>query len=128
MQTRTKKLILIVEDEKAIALALAQKFSLVREFDFINAFDGEAGLKKAVEKEPDLILLDIILPKMDGIEMLKRLRQDEKGKNIKVIILSNLSNPDKEREAKELGVTDYIIKADWRIDDIVALIERKLAQ
>jgi CheY-like chemotaxis protein len=56
---------------------------------------------------------------MDGITMLKKIRQDNWGKGVRVIILSNLSNPDREQEARELGVKDYIIKADWKIEDIM---------
>jgi DNA-binding response OmpR family regulator len=125
MEAATKKL-LIIEDEQAILYSLTQKFRLINGIQTISAPDGEEGLRMALKEQPDLILLDIILPKMDGVEMLKKLRQEEKGKNIKVIVLSNLSNEEKEKEAAKLGVKDYIIKADWKMEDVVKVVKKNL--
>jgi len=125
MEKSNKKL-LVVEDESAVNYALSLKFNSIKGVELFFAKDGEQGLNMALEKKPDLILLDLIMPKMDGMEMLKRLRQDNWGKNVKVIILSNLTHPDKEREAKELGVEDYIVKADWKLEEVVKLVESKL--
>jgi len=113
------KLLLIVEDEDSVVYALSEKFNLTEGVKVLFASNGVEGLRKALEEKPDLILLDIILPEMDGIEMLKKLRDDAWGKNVEVIILSNLSDPDSEKEAKELGVTQYIIKSDAKIEDVV---------
>jgi len=118
MENAVKK-VLIVEDEGSVNYAMSLKFDEIKKIDMIYAKDGEEGLRLALEKKPDLILLDIIMPKMNGIEMLKRLRQDERGKNIRVMVLSNLSDPIKEKEVRELGVDDYIIKADWNLKNIV---------
>jgi len=118
MKNKTQK-ILIVEDDKPILYSLAHKFELIKGIKTVCAEDGKQGLKLALKEKPDLILLDIILPKMDGITLLKQIRQDNWGKDVRVIILSNLSNPDREQEARELGVKDYIIKADWKIEDIM---------
>jgi len=123
---KLNKKILVVEDESAVNYALSLKFNSIKGVELFFAKDGEQGLNMALEKKPDLILLDLIMPKMDGMEMLKRLRQDNWGKNVKVIILSNLTHPDKEREAKELGVEDYIVKADWKLEEVVKLVESKL--
>jgi len=123
---KSNKKILVVEDESAVNYALSLKFNLIKGVELFFAKDGEQGLNMALEKKPDLILLDIIMPKMDGIEMLKKLRQDNWGKNVKVIILSNLSHTDREREARELGVEDYIIKAEWELEEVVKLVESKL--
>ncbi|MEI7792772.1 MAG: response regulator [Candidatus Berkelbacteria bacterium] len=113
------KLLLIVEDEDSVVYALSEKFNLTEGVKVIFASNGVDGLKKALEEKPDLILLDIILPEMDGIEMLEKLREDDWGKNVEVIILSNLSDPDSEKKARTLGVTQYIIKADCEIEDVV---------
>lgn len=113
------KLLLIVEDEDSVVYALSEKFNLTEGVKVLFASNGVDGLRKALEEKPDLILLDIILPEMDGIEMLKKLRDDAWGKSADVIILSNLSDPDSEKEAKELGVTQYIIKSDAKIEDVV---------
>jgi len=125
MKNKTKKL-LLVEDEDSIIYALTGKFDLNPKIKVLCAKNGEQGLEMTLREKPDLILLDIILPKVNGIEMLQKLRQDDWGKNAKVIILSNLSSTDKEREASKLGVKDYIIKADSKIDDVVKLVQKNL--
>jgi two-component system, OmpR family, alkaline phosphatase synthesis response regulator PhoP len=122
------KKILIVEDDAAILFSVSKKLELIENVQVLTAEDGEKGLATALSEKPDLILLDIVMPKMDGIEMLKKLRQDDWGKKAKVIILSNLSNSKKYAEAKKLGVTDYIIKADWKLADVAAKVMEKLAE
>lgn len=119
------KKILIVEDEQALTLALNEK--LTREgFELVNAGNGEDGLRLALKERPDLILLDIIMPRMDGITMLKKLREDKWGKTVEVIILTNLSDIAKVQEALEQGTTDYLVKSDWKIEDVVARVKEKL--
>lgn len=118
MKTAVKK-ILVVEDDRSIIYSLINKFNLSKGLKALWAEDGKKGLSMAIKEKPDLILLDIILPKMDGVKMLRALREDKWGKTAKVIVLSNLYNPDKEKELKELGILDYIIKADWKIEDVV---------
>ena len=94
--------ILIVEDDQSLLQALTLR--LEREnFKIISARDGEDGLEQAKNLHPDLILLDIIMPRMDGITMLKKLRTDEWGKKVSVIILTNLSDAEKEADAIEQG-------------------------
>ncbi|OGM75663.1 hypothetical protein A2382_02200 [Candidatus Woesebacteria bacterium RIFOXYB1_FULL_38_16] len=121
-----KTTILIVEDESLIRQALAQKLKN-EGYQTLEAESGEEGLKKALETKPNLILLDIILPLMDGISVLDALRKDEWGKNAKVIILSNLSDETKASLAKDKGVSDYLIKTNWDINDVVKKIKQKLA-
>jgi len=113
------KKILIIEDEESVTYSMDIKFGLIPDLKIFHAKNGEDGLKIALKEKPDLIILDIIMPKMDGIEMLKQLRQDSWGKNTDVMVLSNLSNQDKESEAKNLGVKDYIIKANYNLNDIM---------
>lgn len=117
--------ILIVEDESSISDALDTKFKM-EGFDAIVAKDGVAGLISAEKEKPDIILLDIIMPKMDGITMLKELRTKEWGKNIPVIILTNLLDDQKIAESMQQGTFDYLIKSNWRIDDLVNRIKDKL--
>ncbi len=117
--------ILVVEDEPALIGVLDDK--LTREgFSVIRAMDGEVGLKMVSDEKPDLILLDIIMPKMDGITMLKKLRESEDGKNIPVIILTNLSDSEKNTEMTEKGVLDFLIKTNWKLDDVVKKIKQRL--
>src|SRR3989338_8177678 len=86
-----EKTILIVEDEKPLRDALQHTFE-AEGFEVMTAGDGRAGLTKALEKKPDLILLDIVMPKMNGTTMLSELRQNIWGRGAKVIVLTNLSD------------------------------------
>ncbi|MBN1779145.1 MAG: response regulator [Candidatus Buchananbacteria bacterium] len=120
-----KKKILIVEDELPLRRALVDK--LTREgFLILEAENGKVGLNLALTKKPDLILLDIIMPVMDGMTMLKKLRKDARGKNARVMILSNLSDVKKIHESIIQGSYDYLIKTDWKIEDVVTKINQYL--
>ncbi|MBT3817196.1 MAG: response regulator [Candidatus Magasanikbacteria bacterium] len=120
-----KKLLLVVEDEVSLANALNKKFSS-EDFEVLVAKDGEEGLKKSLENHPHIILLDIIMPKLDGISMLKKLREDNWGKEVPVILLTNLSDSEKVAEGMEVGVYDYLVKSDWKIEDVVSKVKEKL--
>jgi len=123
-----KKKILIVEDEAPMLEALARKFS-DKGFDVITASDGEEGLRKALELRPDIVLLDIIMPKMEGIEVMHRIRDDKKwGSDVPIIMLTNLSDADNVAEAAKYRVYDFLVKTDWRLDDIYELVEQKISQ
>jgi two-component system, OmpR family, alkaline phosphatase synthesis response regulator PhoP len=121
------KKVLIVEDEASLLLSLADNLSK-EGFDIIKAENGEKGLALALEEKPDLILLDILLPKMDGLTMLKKLRQDEWGKDAEVIILTNLSDNRSVSDAMEQGSYDYLIKTDWKMGDVIAKVHEKLKE
>lgn len=120
------KKLLIVEDETALLRALNNKFTK-EGFDVIDAKNGEEGLEKALKNEPDLILLDIIMPIMDGLSMLKELRKTTWGKQAKVLILTNLSEAHKVEEAMNSGVYDFLIKSDWSLEQLVEKVKAKLA-
>lgn len=124
METPVKK-ILIVEDEFALSDTLKEVL-LIEGFIVFVAKDGEEGLDLALREQPDLILLDIILPRMDGLAMLKRLRADERGKDVKVILLTNLSGTKEVAEAVELGAYEFLVKSDWKLDDVVAMVKKEL--
>ena len=119
------KKILIIEDEPSLREALNDKFSQ-EGFEVEQAPDGELGLSLALGTKPDLILLDIIMPKLDGISMLEQLREDERGKHIPVIILTNLSDNEKLAKAMELGSHDYLVKTDWKLEDVVKKVKEKI--
>lgn len=120
------KTILIVDDEKTVAGILKQK--LTKEgYNVIVATNGEEGLEKTFSEKPDLILLDIIMPKMDGLTMLKKLRSDSRGKNIPVIVLTNLTDdPNRTSETREYGTADYLVKANWNINDLMKKVQATL--
>ena len=116
------KIILVVEDEPTYQRTLAEKLSH-EGFTVISAKDGKEGLLLALERHPDLILLDLQMPKMGGIEMAKRLRMDEWGKNAKVIILSNYSDVNKTEQALENEIFNYFVKADIKLGDLVQKVK-----
>lgn len=122
-----KKSILIVEDEAAMLKALTSKFEK-ENFTVFAASDGEEGLALAGKEHPNIILLDIIMPKIDGITVMKKIREQRKwGKEVPIIMLTNLSDPDSVSEAANYGVYDFLVKTDWRLDDVVKLIKEKLS-
>jgi DNA-binding response OmpR family regulator len=120
------KTILIVEDDATILFSLKTKFEAETDIKVVTATDGELGLHKALNEKPDLILLDLILPKMLGMDLLRQLRKDASGKDVPVIIMSNLSEMEDVRGGRELGVKDYVVKADWPLDDVVKLVKKYL--
>lgn len=117
-----KKTVLLIEDDEFLAELYATKLNL-EGFDVIAAADGKKGLKLALEKRPDVVLLDIILPKMDGFEVLKNLRADAVAKTIPVILLTNLSQKDEVKRGLELGAADYLIKAHFMPSEVVKKIK-----
>ena len=122
-----KNVILIVEDYAYLRELLKEKLNK-EDFEVLEASDGRMGLETALREHPDIILLDIIMPVMDGISMLDKLRQDEWGKNAIAIILSNLSEAKKINEGIEKNVFDYLVKSDCNPDEVVTLIKNKLSE
>lgn len=121
-----QKTVLIVEDEVPLAQALGN--ALRQEgFMVLTAHDGEEGLRLALDKHPDMVLADIKLPKMEGIEMITALREDEWGKKARVTILTNLSNPQTLEAAMKVGAFYYFVKSDSSMSDIVKGIQGQLS-
>lgn len=114
----SKKKVLIIEDEAVLLELFADKFTS-ESFEVLQSTTAEKGIQLALRNKPDLILLDIILPKMDGLTMLKMLREDSWGKNVPVIILSNVNDQQKISQAMQHGVYDYVIKTDLILNDLV---------
>lgn len=115
------KKILIVEDDKFLRELISHK--LVKEqFDIVEAVDGEEGVKKAAEEHPDLVLLDLILPGIDGFEVLYRMKGNSGTASIPVIILSNLGQKDDVEKGLRLGANDYLIKAHFTPGEIIEKI------
>ncbi len=114
------KKILFVEDEPSLQKAISE--ILTQEgYEVITAADGEEGLLKIQEK-PDLVLLDLILPKKDGFEVLKEMKANDSTKNIPVIVLTNLEGTGDVEKALELGATTYLVKANYELDDVIKKI------
>ncbi len=122
-----KKIVLITEDEKSLREALHDKL-INSGLKVIEAKDGEEGLGISLKEHPDLILLDLLMPKMDGMSMLKKLRSDEWGKTVPVIILTNLSSADEGRnkDITNLEPTYYFVKTEKSMEEIVEKIKDRL--
>ena len=119
------KKILVVEDEATLNKALTE-YLQGEQFEVESVMDGEAAVKMALEKTPDLILLDIILPKKDGYQVLDELKADNKTKNIPVVLLTNLESQEDILKAFERGATTYLVKAEYKLEDIVKKIKEVL--
>jgi DNA-binding response OmpR family regulator len=120
------KKILVIEDEATLQKALIEVLEQA-EYDVISALDGEKGWNLAAAEKPDLILLDIILPKMDGFEVLGKLKGDEGTAKIPVVLLTNLSDLNDIQKALDLGADSYLVKADFHLDDVLKKVEQTLA-
>ena len=115
-------IILVIEDDKFLRELMVQK--LIREgFNISEAVDGEEGLRKIKEEKPVLVLLDLILPGMDGFEVLSRMKQDQEISQTPVIILSNLGQREDVERGLKLGATDYLIKAHFTPGEIIEKIK-----
>ncbi|MBI2022037.1 response regulator [Candidatus Daviesbacteria bacterium] len=111
--------ILVIEDDKLLVRLLVEKL-IDKGFAVSVAYDGVEGYNKAIAEKPDLILLDVIMPKMDGVTLLKKLRVDDGTKLTKTIILSNISDEQKVAELQELGADTVWTKGQHNIDELVA--------
>lgn len=119
------KTILFIEDESMLQKTF-QDLLTQEGYSMLSALDGEIGFSTAKEKKPDLILLDLILPRMDGFEVLKALKEDETTRNIPVIVLTNLESVQDVERALELGATTYLVKANYTLDEVLEKIKQTI--
>ncbi len=119
------KKILFIEDEYRFQKTLGE-FLREEGYEIVSALDGESGLDLAKREDPDLILLDLILPKKHGLDVLKELKADNQTKNIPVIILTNLETTEDVQKALELGATTYLVKANYSPEDILEKIKGQI--
>ncbi len=119
------KSILFIEDEPTLQKSVG-RYLEKEGYQVLSALDGETGIKLIQDNIPDLILLDLILPKKDGFEVLKEIKADEKTKEIPVIILTNLEQNTDIEKTLELGATTYLVKANYELDEIVKKIKEIL--
>jgi DNA-binding response OmpR family regulator len=123
MDKKTK--VLIVEDEEILLTALSEELRQ-EGFEVIGAKDGMEGVEKTASEKPDLVLLDLVMPKLDGLGALKQMKANPETKNIPVMILTNLSDYDKISEGLSMGAMDYLVKANYRLEELVAKIKTVL--
>jgi DNA-binding response OmpR family regulator len=119
--------VLIVEDEEALRKVLQEKIQ-DSGFEAYAAKDGDEGWNMAKSKNPDIILLDLVLPKRSGFDVLGMLKQDPELKDIPVIVLSNLSEDENLKKALAMGAEDYFVKVQHPINEIVEKIKDRLLQ
>ncbi len=121
-----KQKLMVVEDDHALRQVLTDR--LIEEgFDVISAENGEVGLALAEENHPIIILLDIFMPKMDGITMLTKLRREsEWGKSVYVMVITNTVDASTVATIAGFGNTEFLIKSDWGLEDIVRRIKELL--
>ena len=124
------KKILFIEDESVLQKTVGE--TLEKEgYEMISALDGEAGLRMANpledELKPDLILLDLILPKINGFEVLKKLKENERTKDIPVIILTNLEGMKDIEKTLEAGATTYLVKSNYSLEEVLEKVKNVLS-
>ena len=120
----TKKL-LIIEDDLVLQKAL-NDYLCAEGFEVKCAADGETGVSLAFSEKPDLILLDIVVPKKDGYTVLAEVRENNETKHVPIVLLTNLGSISDVEKALELGATTYLVKADYKLEEITAKIKEIL--
>jgi DNA-binding response OmpR family regulator len=116
------KKILLIEDDPFLSEIYVIKFKEAG-FEISLAQDGSLGLEKVKEEMPDLVLLDIVMPTVDGLEVLRAMKSDETTRNIPVVILSNLGEQEDIKKGLELGAEFYIVKAHYTPTEVVARVK-----
>ncbi|MDP2656656.1 MAG: response regulator [bacterium] len=115
----SKYTIAIIEDEKMLLKYMASSLSSASDFRVVTAMDGEEGEQLVIKEKPDLVFLDLIMPKKNGFEVLESLTKSPETKKIPIVILSNLGQEKDIAQAKQLGARDYLIKVNLEINDLV---------
>lgn len=121
------KKILIIEDEEALQKTIGDVLRQEK-YKVVSAMDGEAGIKMAQTEKPDLILLDLVLPKMHGFEVLKTVKAQEAIRDIPIIVLTNLESMGDIEKALEMGATTYLVKASYTLEEVVQKIKKTLGE
>ena len=116
------KQILFIEDESALQKTVGE---VLRQegFKVLSALNGEIGIRLAKEKKPDLIIVDLVLPKRNGFEVIEDLKEDEGTKDIPIIVLTNLEDLKGIQRAIDLGATTYLVKSNYRLEEVVEKIK-----
>jgi two-component system phosphate regulon response regulator PhoB len=120
-----KKKILLVEDDEALAAVYKSRLE-IEGFEAKAVYNGEEALSAAMDFRPDLILLDAMMPKISGFDVLDILRNTPETANIRVIMLTALSQPKDKERAEKLGVNDYLVKSQVVIGDVIARVKHHL--
>lgn len=117
--------LLIVEDDAVLRKALGEYLG-TEGFEVIYAEDGEIGSRLALSEKPNLILLDIVLPKKDGYQVLREVKENSDTKHIPIVLLTNLGSISDVEKALEMGATTYLVKADYKLEEVTEKIKEIL--
>ncbi len=121
------KKILFIEDEETLQRTFGDVLQREK-YEVVKALDGKIGLRLAKSEKPDLIILDLVLPKMLGFEVLKALKKDKETKDIPVLILTNLERPKDVEQALNLGATTYLVKTNYALEEVIDKIKKVLKE
>ncbi|TSC55454.1 MAG: hypothetical protein G01um101418_938 [Parcubacteria group bacterium Gr01-1014_18] len=119
---KAKAKILVVEDDRFLSKVYSTKLT-AGGYETLLAGDGEEGARRVAEDLPDLVLLDIVMPKKNGFDVLREVKSSSKTKDIPIIILSNLGQEDDVKKGMELGAVDYLVKTNLSIHDVVRKVQ-----
>jgi CheY-like chemotaxis protein len=122
-----KKKVLVVDDEAALRRALVDTLKVEEGIELFEAADGEEAFVSIKKNQPDLVLLDIAMPKMDGLTVIQKLKAENALGKTKIMFLTNSSELSQIAAAMSSGAFDYLVKADWDMKDVVAKVKEKLA-
>jgi len=125
MIEKMQKKLLVVEDDIHVMKVLMTRLS-DEGFTVLGATTGEEGLQMALSEHPNLILVDIILPKMNGIEVVERLRKDDWGKTARVMVVSNLTDEASMQKMQDLNVIGYVVKTDLSIEKLIEKVKQEV--
>jgi two-component system response regulator YesN len=120
------KKILIVEDEPMIRHAIVETFTQMKDLTVFAAKNGKEGLETALHEHPDFILSDMVMPEMNGLEMLTELHKDPWGRDVSFVFLTNMDDAEKMAEARAKGVKDFILKSNMNVHEVSQKIHAKI--
>ncbi len=121
-----KKVLLLVEDDEFLREIMARRLSMEELFEVIQARNGKQGIEELHKNKIDLVLLDLMMPEVDGVSFLQQMRQNDFYQDIPVIVLSNLSDQEKIDQCAALGITDYLIKANFTPNELFSKVKEIL--
>lgn len=122
-----KKTILVAEDDKFLANIYRLKLSQSG-YNVINTLDGNETMLQIQKVKPDLIILDLMMPVKDGFQVLSEIKNSPISKDIPIVVASNLAQPEDVKKAMSLGASDYFVKSNVKISDIVAIVSKHLSK
>ncbi len=120
---KKQKKVLIIDDDEVFLKVLEDGLKSSGKYKVVSAHDGEEGLKRAIEEKPDAIFVDLMMPKMDGMEFVRKARENKDFLLTPIFMLTQVSSPEKMAEGALLGIRGYIVKSDFSIDGLIDMVD-----